>query len=136
VATAKLKTEAKTEAGPKPVAGLVDELGRIEHKLEPYRLDIAREDALRKQIRERYDASPANQAFAIEGAEFTGAVGERGLVTVIDNVRAYKALGQKAFVAAANLTLAALERTKTDLAGIVRKEQTGTRSLRIFRKAA
>lgn len=120
----------------KTTAELVDELGRIEQQLEPHRVAMLQEDRLRAQIRERFDKSLPEDCFEVVGTEYSALVGARSIVSVVNNAKAYKALGQKRFTEIAKLTIAALERTKADLAGIVTREQTGTRSLRIFRKAA
>jgi len=117
-----------------PLGELVDELGKIEHQLEPYRAAMAREDKLRLMIRARFDSSPAAEAFETAGERFAALVGARGNVSVIDNKRAFKALGAAAFQRIAKLTLAGLLRENVDTAGIVTQEQTGPRSLRIFRR--
>jgi hypothetical protein len=119
----------------KTTAQLVDELGRIEQQLEPYRVAMLQEDRLRAQIRERFDKSEPADLFEVVGTEYSALVGARSIVSVVSNTKAMRALGQRKFTEIAKLTLAALERTKVDLAGIVTREQTGARSLRIFRRA-
>lgn len=131
VATATSKPEPKQPT----VAQLVDELGAIEQQLEPHRPAMLREDKLRAEIRAHFAEKPADQPFEAIGAKFSALVGACGLKSIIDNRRAFKLLGQSAFCRVATLTLAALEREKVDLTGIISKEQTGTRSLRVFRRA-
>jgi hypothetical protein len=120
----------------KTTAELVDELGRIEQQLDPHRVAMLQEDRLRAQIRERFEKSSATDLFEVHGTEYTALIGARSIVSVVNNSKAYKALGQKRFTEIAKLTLTALERTKIDLAGIITREQTGARSLRIFGRAA
>ena len=117
------------------IGELVDELGRVEARLEPHRIDMAREDKLREQIRAHYDDSPAAASFEAAGSEYTAMVGARAEVSTVDNKKALKALGQSNFVRIAKLTLAVLQRERIDTDGIVAKAQTGARSLRIFRRA-
>jgi hypothetical protein len=135
VATKKQPVTGKT-LGEMTAAELTDELGRLEQRLEPHRIDIEREDKLRSEIRQRYDDQPANQSFEVAGNEYSAAIGERGNVTIIDNQRVLKAFGARRFAEIAKVTLGALQRTSNNVDALIRKEQIGPRSLRIFRKAA
>jgi hypothetical protein len=130
------KTKETPQAQAKTVAELVDELGAVEQQLAPYRVAILLEERLRSQIRTLLETFPAGAPVEVRGERFTALVGCKAIVSTVDNKKAYKAIGQAAFLRAAKLTLAALEREGADLTGLVSRDQTGARSLRVFPRTA
>jgi len=121
------------------LAPMVDELGDIETRLAPHRSFIAREDALRKQIRAGAD-SPAKAAAAeipVHGVRFDVILGPRALERAIDFKLLVKLLGAAAFSKFARCGLGDLEKHAPGMEiACVSSANTGARSLKVFAKAA
>lgn len=135
----KSKAPAPVPAAPDPLAPLADELGEIDKILSPHRTRIARETALKSQLRERADTPPrpADAEIRIAGTRFDVILGARAMVKTIHIGKLVKAIGAKAFHAFARATLADVEAHAPDLPlGVITSDNSGFRSLKIFEKAA
>lgn len=119
------------------VAQQVDELGAITRELAPYRLSIAKEEALRKAIRAQFNDSPAAEQFEAAGVNFTVILGAKALERSINPARLIKAIGLKVYASLARISLTALEaNVDADIvAGVVTSANTGARSLKLFERA-
>ncbi len=125
---------------PALLAKMVDELGEIETRLAPHRTFIAREDALRKQIRTGAD-SPAKAADAeirVDGTNAFVILGPKAFERAINFRELVKKIGAVAFSKFAKCGLGDLEKAvSADVqAGVVTAAHTGARSLKVFAKAA
>lgn len=114
----------------------VDELGDIEKTLAPHRALIAREEALRKAIRARFDASDATSEFETIGARFVVEIGPKALQRAICYPKLIKALGLKKFAEFATWTLGNLEAHVACgvVADVVSSANTGSRSLKVLER--
>ena len=136
-AAKKEKTKLTLVSKPDPIADMVDELGRISKELGPWKGKIAREEFLRKALRQSCTAADdAEQTF--EGKGFTIKLGARGNERHVNVLKLMKLVSLRAFAALANVTLAALEANQTNpaiVAAVVEATPTGHRSIKIFEKA-
>lgn len=116
----------------------IDELGALEKEFAPLRPKLARIELLRKSIRERYAASPAEKDFTAEGVRFMVAVGPRANESVINYPKLLKAIGAKLFCSIAKTTLKALEENVACgvRADVITIEAVGPRSLKTFERGA
>lgn len=121
------------------LAKMVDELGEIETRLAPHRTYIAREEALRKQIRAGADSpeKPADGEIRVPGTKFDVLLGPRSVERTIDFRVLVKRIGAAAFAKFARCGLGDLEKNApgNELA-CVRSGNTGSRPLKVFAKAA
>jgi hypothetical protein len=130
-------------AAPDPMTALlvrmVDELESIDKTLQPYRTYIAREDALRKQIRAGAD-SPAKAADAeirVDGTSAFVILGPRALERAINFKLLVKKIGAAAFSKFAKCGLGDLERHAPGFEiTCVSSAHTGSRPLKVFAKTA
>jgi hypothetical protein len=112
---------------------VVDEYGALAAELAPMKSKQSRFEDLAKTIRSWYvDANP-DTGHTATGDLYQALLGAKGNVTVIDKMAAWKALGRAKFIAAATLTMKALEEALPPalVNAITRKEQTGSRSLNV-----
>lgn len=129
------KPAAVTPA-PAPHAALIDELGDCDTRLAPLRTLIAREDALRKQLRAIYADDATDGEIPVQGTRFTTVLGPRGNQTAINIVALVKRIRAAAFAKFAVTTLAALkENVAPDVYDAVTSSvATGPRSLKTYPK--
>jgi hypothetical protein len=116
------------------LACMVDELGQVEAALEPHRRLIAREDELRKIIRGHYEGAPAGEPYEVLGEKYTVLLGAKAQVKTVNIAKLVKAIGTKAFIAFASVTIANVEKHAPGL-DCVTSERTGSRSVKVFRRA-
>lgn len=120
-----------------PVAALVDEYGRLEAKLAPYRADLKREEQLAKLLRGAAAEADPESPFLVKGERYEVTLGIAGMRTVIAAPRQIMlAIGQKLFLKCANVTLKALEENAHPLqvAKLTSREQTGPRAISVRTK--
>jgi len=113
-------------------AAVIDEAGRLELKLAPFKADLKRLETLRKAIRGWYDTEAAGRSFSPHGDDYVATVGPCGFQAVIHDMRSiFETVGTDEFLAACQLSLGALEGFgKPGLAeAVTAQEQTGPRSL-------
>jgi hypothetical protein len=120
-----LKAEARR-------AGLVDEFGKLEAELMPHRAKIRRLEELSKVIRGWHADHDPEQGYKDSGNDFEVIVSAATMQTHFAPMKAiFKALGKAKFLAAASITLKALE-ANLDAAGVLAlttKKRTGPRTL-------
>lgn len=121
-------------ASPYPkIAAMVDELGDIDRRLAPVRTLIAREEALRKNLRAAHTDHTADQEVRAAGSRFYAILGPKAAQRSIDFVRLVKKIGAARFVKFATCSLEALEKHAPGAeAEFVTKANTGSRPIRIF----
>jgi hypothetical protein len=139
MASPKEKAPAVPPAAPDPLAALADELGEIDRTLAPFRTRIARETALKSQMRAAVEAAevPSDVEVRVAGTRFDVILGPKALEKSIDFKGLAKRIGLKAYAAFAKCTLKDLEtHAPGRQAEVVTSAQTGPRSLKIFERAA
>ncbi|GAC1407305.1 MAG: hypothetical protein NVSMB64_14040 [Candidatus Velthaea sp.] len=114
-----------------PLQLAVDELGDVAQRLAPHRADFAREKTLEKQIREHFDAKPADSAFIAAGTKYALDVGPRGFKTIIKYKALIKLIGAKAWFGFSSCTLESLKANVDEriVENVTSKEQIGPRTL-------
>lgn len=131
-----VKQETKTAS---PLAGMIDELGVLEERIEqiegPLAPEKARAEVLRKQI-ER-ELHPAADAFAKEkGLDFLAVVTLASEQTKITSLKAvHDLLGPEMFIRAVEMTLEKLKAltTKDQFQSLVAVQRTGPRKVLTYR---
>lgn len=120
------------------IAAEIDELGEIGRRLAPHRLDLVREEALRKAIRAHFDESPAEKPYEAAGAKFTALIGARASQKAIDILLLIKRIGLRAFAKFAKVSLGDLDdNVSVEIyEEVVSSRLTGPRSLRVFETGA
>lgn len=110
---------------------VVDEYGDLAAELAPFKAKQTRLDALAKIMRSWYADADAEQAHVVNGDRYQAILGAKGLQTFVHMAEAFTALGRKKFLAAATLTLKALEEhlPAATVATLTHQERTGSRSL-------
>jgi hypothetical protein len=124
--------------GVAPIAAAdVDELGRLEAELAPFKAKISRRDAIRKNLREAYSKADALQQFELKGEKFVAIIGPRGNERIINFKELAKKIGIKAYAAFATCTLKALgEHVPEDVASqVVSYEYSGPRDITLVPRA-
>ncbi len=108
-------------------------------RLAPYRGDIAREEALRKSIRQHYDKHLPLNSFEAQGAKFGVVVGPKSFQRSVDKVKLIGRIGLEAFSKIASVTFSALtdyciavEEPGLFLACSTPRVPTGPRDLTVF----
>jgi len=129
-----LPTPKKAAAKPTadPLLALADELGQLEKDLAPHAGKIARRESLRREIRLK---TPLDRS-EIAGEQFLVRLGEPAEETVIDFPALANRIGFEKFAqfaTASQKTL--LDHVKPGIiAQYLKKEPTGTRSLKVFER--
>lgn len=121
----------------KSLAAQVDELGALEAELAPLKPKLARAEALRKALRERFEGVAPEKACEARGARFIAALGPKAIERTVDVAKLVKLIGFKAVVPLAKIALNALTRLTGPpqvAAGIAStvSAATGPRPLKIF----
>jgi hypothetical protein len=135
-------TPQKTATTQKPginasaIAAIVDELGALERKLQPFKPEMARVEDLRKALRAMFDTSPPAEAFQPSGDAFFATVGPRAVERSINPAKLIKAIGLKMYASFATVTLKALEANVACgiVAGVVSSANTGARPIKTFER--
>jgi hypothetical protein len=117
---------------------IVDELGACDTVLAPLRSLIAREDALKRQLRTIYAADTTPGEIAVEGARFRCVLGPRGNQTGINLLALVKMIKPAAFARFATTTLEKLRKHVTPdvYLAVTLEAATGPRGLKTYAKAA
>lgn len=118
--------------------GLVDELGVIAERRRKAKLDIAREKAIKDEIRDVWmDGKKATEAGTFHGDLFTATCSARSVEKTLDLARLLKFVGVKKFLAVAKVTLKAFEElvAPADRGGYITQSQTGSREVDVFARA-
>ena len=129
---------ASTATKTDPRAAIVDELGAISKELAPWRLKIAREDSLRRKLRESAESWPAADGQTNEGLKFAVELGPRAIQRTVNVAKLVKMVSTRCFLGLVGVTLKALADSKIapDIAGkVIEETQTGSRSIAITEKA-
>jgi hypothetical protein len=114
----------------------VDELGALEKELAPLAGKIQRVELLRKAIRERVPADPADKTFELAGERFVAYAGARGNRTVVDWPGLVRRIGAGRFATFATAPVELLKKhvAAGHLAACLTVEQSGPRSLKVVEK--
>lgn len=116
-------------------SSIVDEAGRLEAKLAPFKGDIKRLEDVRKTIREWYDLHEATLSFTVAGSKYVATVGPRGNQTVIfDLETVLEAAGKTKFLAAVKLSQDSLKAIVDPAiaSAVTTTAQTGSRPLSLL----
>lgn len=132
----KAGSTAPSEAD-KALAAAVDELGALEAELAPLKPKLARAEALRKTLRDRFEGEPAEKDCEARGARFIAALGPKATERTVDVADLTKRIGWKAVMPLAKIALNALTRlTDPPLVNAaqasIKSGATGPRPLKIF----
>jgi hypothetical protein len=136
-AAKKEKTQLSLVPKADPLADIADELGTLDKELGPWRGKLAREELLRKLLRNGCTAADDAEQ-SVEGRRFTINLGARGNERHVNVIKLMKLISLRAFGALASVTLAALEANQINpavVAAVVESARTGHRSIKIFEKA-
>jgi len=117
---------------------LTDELGQLDAEISPLEAKKKQADAIRAQLREHYDAQPAEQTFALEGGKFTATIGAKGFErTIADMKRVFATVGESRFVENASMTLKKLAELldPPTVALLVTAAPTGSRTIKTFKRS-
>lgn len=137
--------QAQSAAVPAPrgaepaLAATVDELGALEVELLPWKAKLKRAEALRSLLRERFEGEPAEKACEARGALFIASLGPKATERTVDVAKLAKAIGLKALIPLAKVTLNALTRL-TDPPHVaagnasISSAPTGARPLQLFER--
>ena len=118
-----------------PLGAIVDELGALDAELKPMAPKIARRDALRKTLREAFTEKSAELEYSVSGARFEAKLGPKGWENTVNTVKLAKAIGAKAFLVIARVTLGSLATlTGGAPAGCVDSARSGPRSIAMYEK--
>ena len=113
------------------LARAVDELGALEAELAPLKPKLARAEALRKALRDRFEGEAPEKACEARGARFIAALGPKAEEWKVQVPQLAKAIGAKAALALAKVTLKAIK--GLILPGdVLTSAATGPRPLKLF----
>jgi len=119
------------------LARAVDELGALEAELAPLKPKLARAEALRKALRDRFEGEAPEKACEARGARFIAALGPKAIERTVDVADLTKRIGWKLVLPLAKVALNALTRL-TDPPAVnaanasITSAATGPRPLKLF----
>jgi hypothetical protein len=127
-----------TPAAADPLAAIVDELGDLEKELQPFKPKIARAEALRKMLRDKYREQAADQSFQVHGTKWSALLSACGNSTEILVRALFKAIGASKFLDVATVSIKAASAAVPAevLASCSSVSQTGSRSLTVVPRAS
>ncbi len=120
----------KKEAASTALVGMIDELGDLEREVQPYRIKIARAEALRAAVRASFRGC-SEPNVAAEGKRWRVLLGPAGNQSTVDVPALVKLIGPALFAKLATVTVKALQtHCPPDVLGaVVSTEPNGPRSL-------
>lgn len=130
----------KSAKAPKPdpaIAATVDQIGRLEAELAPFKSKLVLVDLLRRSLRALYAEFPAGQVITAQGEEYVAILGPCSTQTIVNVARAAELLGPERFAALATLPISKIETAlpPDKLIDVLKSAATGPRSLTVSRKA-
>lgn len=120
-------------------SALVDELGALEKEIAPFRLKLARADALRAQLREIVSTKPAGAVQTIEGKGFVVELGPRAIVRTVNVVKLESLVSLRCLVGIVSCSLKALLENNVSSkvqAAVIESHATGSRSITITERGS
>jgi len=123
------------------IAAVVDELGDLDKTLAPHRNKIAREEKLRKLLREVTAGADENVEIKANGVRYYAVLGVRTFERVIlSKAKLFKAISAATFKRLAEVPFNKLDTVITEAEqeakGISGRKQTGYRPLHVYEKPA
>jgi cobalamin biosynthesis Mg chelatase CobN len=118
-------------------AKLIDELGRLDDLAHQWAQPKARHEQLRKLVVGWFDKARATDSITLQGSMYCVEVSARENVRSIISLDAvYERLGRELFLDLADLSLGKLDDhvPRAEQGDLVRTEQTGRRTLKIYRR--
>ena len=124
---------AKAAAACKPALSMVDELGDLEKELAPFKPKIARVEAIRKALRDKYREEDSSKTFTLDGLRWQAVLGPCGNASEISVRALFKAIGVRKFLELATISIkAATAAVPAEiLSACMSVSQTGSRQLTV-----
>jgi hypothetical protein len=121
----------KKEAAAAALVAMVDELGDIEQECQPYRVKIARAEALRAAVRAAFADQAPDASPTADGERWRVLLGPAGNRSVVDIPALFKLIGPGMFSRIATVTVEALRKSvASDVqAAVVSTKPTGPRPI-------
>lgn len=127
--------EQRDAAALQMMTKLVDEYGRLDAEVSPYKAKIRRLEEIGKSVRAFYTDLDPEQTASLTGSEYGVALGPRGYETkILSMADVYRTLGPSKFLKACSMTIKSLEASvaAAELVALTKRERTGSRPIQVF----